>query len=296
MLLAGLRRHAFAGAVGFGGGACVGLVGWGGAQFIIPGMTHPLMGHSQLAATGISLCSLSLSSVTGAARFVMSDSASLLTAATIALPSMATARLVTRLAAKVPDDALQLAFNGLSLLLIPTHLAVQQYARQRHDEASGSTPRRTLTEHVVRGEGLIVEAQASAFSTLSRVRAVDVAFGGLSGAISALMGVGGLPLTMSYLTAFTELPHHLVQGTATLAVAPSALTSALSRIHVVPVATAAAVAAGAMGGAAIGASVALRTSEERLRDLYIVSLVVLGGRSFVRAGHNIRTMRARWRA
>ena len=98
---------------------------------------------------------------------------------------------------------------------------------------------------------------------------------------------------MSYLTAFTSLPHHLVQGTAVLAVAPSVLTSALSRVHVVPPATAAAVAVGAMGGAAAGASCALHTPEERLRDLYMLSLVVLGGRSFVRAGHNLKSIWAR---
>ena len=32
------------------------------------------------------------------------------------------------------------------------------------------------------------------------------------GILSALMGVGGAPLCMSYLTVATDLPHHLVQG------------------------------------------------------------------------------------
>ena len=43
-------------------------------------------------------------------------------------------------------------------------------------------------------------------------------------------------------------------------------------------------------GASAGASVALRTSEERLRQLFMLSLVVLGGRSFVGAVGNLRTM------
>ena len=117
-------------------------------------------------------------------------------------------------------------------------------------------------------------------------------FGCLSVVISAVMGVGGLPLTMSYLTAFTSLPHHDIQGTAVLAVAPSAMTSAISRLHVVPKGTMIAVATGAMAGAMVGASVALRTSEARLRELYMESLVVLGGRSFVSAGINLRNLRA----
>ena len=55
-----------------------------------------------------------------------------------------------------------------------------------------------------------------------------MAFGALSGVLSSLVGVGGLPIAMSYLTVSTDLPHHLVQGTAVLAVAPSVLVSALS--------------------------------------------------------------------
>ena len=170
------------------------------------------------------------------------------------------------------------AFEGL---LIPTHLLVQRYAAQRDAEGS---PRlvRTTSESFQK----MHTWQPSASSTL----AMHSAFGCVSGVISAIMGVGGLPLTMSYLTVCTPLPHHLVQGTAVLAVAPSAITSALSRVSVIPPVSAAAVTAGAMGGAAVGASAALRTPEEQLRQLYIASLVVLGGRSFVRASQNLRSI------
>eukprot|EP00327_Prymnesium_parvum_P012813 CAMPEP_0184402738 /NCGR_PEP_ID=MMETSP0007-20130409/84125_1 /TAXON_ID=97485 /ORGANISM="Prymnesium parvum, Strain Texoma1" /LENGTH=102 /DNA_ID=CAMNT_0026758657 /DNA_START=1 /DNA_END=309 /DNA_ORIENTATION=+ len=99
---------------------------------------------------------------------------------------------------------------------------------------------------------------------------------------------------MSYLTLCADLPHHLMQGTAVLAVAPSIFTSALSRFHAVPVVTAAAVTAGAMTGAVIGASVALRIPEDTLRELFMASLVVLGGRSFIRAGHNIKSLWGNW--
>lgn len=284
--LSGAWRHAYAGAVGFTGGACVGLVGWGGAQFIIPGMTHPLMGLPQLAATGVSLCSLSVSTVMGAAKFVMNDSVNLTMAATIALPSIVTARLGGRLATRMSEDVLQLAFNGASMILIPTHLLVQRHAAQRHADALPRLTRSTSQE--VQRAHALQPLDSSSF-------ALHCAFGCVSGLISAIMGVGGLPLTMSYLTACTPLPHHLVQGTAILAVAPSAITSALTRMSMIPLATAAAVTAGAMGGAVVGASAALRTPEEQLRLLYIASLVVLGGRSFVRASQNLRTIWARQR-
>jgi len=151
---------------------------------------------------------------------------------------------------------------------------------------------------------LLVQSQAVTSSKSSRSRSPQPfdprtqpltavqhgSFGAVSGALAALMGVGGLPIAMSYLTLSTDLPHHVVQGTAVLAVAPSALTSMLSRLHVVPLASAAAVTAGAMTGAGAGVSVALQLSEERLRQLYTISLVVLGGRSALRAGQNLRSL------
>ena len=284
-----LSRYARAGLVGFSGGACVGLVGWGGAQFIIPGMT--MMGHSQLAATGISLCSLSLSTVTGAAKFVASDNACLATAAAMALPSVITARIGTRMAARIPDQTLQLAFNGASLLLIPTHFLVQRNAVKQ----AAALEADAATACPATGDLAPTACPTTAQRPVSLSAAELLShgtFGCLSGVISAVMGVGGLPLTMSYLTAFTSLPHHDIQGTAVLAVAPSAMTSAISRLHVVPKGTMIAVATGAMAGAMVGASVALRTSEARLRELYMASLVVLGGRSFVSAGINLRNLRA----
>ena len=66
------------------------------AQFIVPAMTHPIMGLSQLAATGISLCSLSLGTMAGAANFLMSDSVDVARAAAIALPSIESIKMQWR--------------------------------------------------------------------------------------------------------------------------------------------------------------------------------------------------------
>ena len=254
------------------------------------------MGLSQLAATGVSLCSLSISTVTGSLKFLLSDSASLPIAMAIALPSIVTARLGAKFAARLPDDVLALAFNGASVLLIPTHFLVQRYAARRwsapvdHHHHGQQQPEQQQQQQQPKQQ-----EQPEQQGQLGLRKLSHGAFGCVSGLISAIMGIGGLPLTMSYLTAFSGLPHHLVQGTAQLSVAPSAITSAVSRLHVVPAATAAAVSAGAMGGAALGASIALRTSEERLRALYMLSLVVLGGRSVVAAAHNLRSILARRR-
>lgn len=309
--LRGAWRHAYSSAVGFCGGACVGLVGWGGAQFIIPGMTHPVMGLSQLAATGVSLCSLSMSTVSGALKFWNDSSVSVATAVAIAVPSIFTARIGARLAARLPDDVLQLTFNSASVILIPTHLLVQRNAARRwganditvdtatsrpgapttlrSDAGAADVDQQQLGSHILECE----RTQPQPEGMNAALAVGHCAFGCVSGVVSAVIGIGGLPLTMSYLTAVAEMPHHLVQGTTQLAVAPSAITSALSRVHVIPAGSAVAVTLGAMGGATVGASLALRTSEERLRELYMLSLVVLGGRSVVAAGRNLRTIWSR---
>jgi uncharacterized membrane protein YfcA len=107
------------------------------------------------------------------------------------------------------------------------------------------------------------------------------------------MGVGGLPLTVTYLTVFhPELPHHIVQGTAMVSMIPSIITSAVSYAasgHT-PLAIAGALTCGSSAGALFGASVALRLSDETLRSVYMASLVVLGGRSLVAACRNVRVM------
>ena len=59
----------------------------------------------------------------------------------------------------------------------------------------------------------------------------------------------GLPLMMSYLTVYTDLPYHEIQGTAMVALIPSILVSAVaSRMSAIPPSITACVAVGVFGG------------------------------------------------
>ena len=278
-MLTGPARYAAGAGIGLAAGATLGIVGWGGAQVIQPTLTHPLLGLSQLAAGGVSLASLSVAVCAGASRFVLSDNASMHLAAAVALPSMCGAALGNRLATRMSSAALALVFNGGSVLLLPTHLAVQHWKQRREEEEE-----RVVAASAAHGEAAEAEELAGC-GKLAR----HALFGGVAGVLSALMGVGGLPLTMTYLTVATELPHHLVMGTAMCAVAPSVLTSALVRARGghTPLAMAAAVTVGSVTGSGLGAEFALSLTEERLRLLYMLSLILLGGRSFLAAGRNI---------
>ena len=299
MNLQGGGRYLTAGVIGFGAGSCLGLVGWGGAQIIIPSLTG--LGMSQLAASSTSLASLGCSVITGAGQFVLEDKADLSVAAAIALPSMLGARLGSLLAARLLGEVHALIFNGMSVILLPTHFLVQR-RRQQLDEAAAAAKSTTESSDTVCEEQNAAAAVRET-TTFGRedMRALTShsAFGLFSGILSALMGVGGLPITMSYLTlCVPELPHHLVQGTAMVSVAPAVVVSSASHAFAghTPLGIAACVTCGGITGSVVGAQAALRLEEVQLRQLYMLSLLVLGGRSFIGAGLNIhRLMRARSR-
>ena len=126
-MLAGLtglpsRKLLSTAAAGFGGGACIGLVGWGGTQFIVPSLTHPAIALSQVAAAGTSLCSMSTSAVMSGSTMLMNGAADLPTTAAIALPAIASARYGVRVAKRLPNDVHALIFNGFNAVMLPTHV------------------------------------------------------------------------------------------------------------------------------------------------------------------------------
>ena len=141
----GSARFASASFIGFCAGSTLGLVGWGGAQVIIPCLTSPWMGLSQIAATGTSLTSLSVAATVGSGQFLYHDSAHVATALCISLPSIVAARFGSRLAGKLNSEVHALIFNGLSVILIPTHLVVQQWRQKQQPADSKVLQTLTLT-------------------------------------------------------------------------------------------------------------------------------------------------------
>lgn len=300
--LIGAARYASSSLIGFCAGTTLGLVGWGGAQVIIPSLTSPWMGLSQLAATGTSLTSLSVAATVGAGQFLYHDSAHLTTALCISLPSIVAARFGSRLAGKISSEVHALIFNGLSVVLIPTHFVVQQWRQNQKADPKALSDMNTSVDDARKAERAARQPASLSVSTPftlppPEVMAKHAGFGAVCGMLSALMGVGGLPLTISYLTlSLPEMPHHIVQGTAMCSVLPSVLTSAYiqGKAGHTPLSLAAAVCCGSVLGSSFGARVALALEEEQLRNFFIASLVILGGRSFLAANMNIfRIVQAR---
>ena len=292
------------------------IVGWGGAQILIPAMTLPLplANYSQLAATGISLSSLSFSSVSASYKFLCEDKVVVPIAMSIGLPAVISARFGTvYLAQKLSSNALALFFNAFSVILIPTHFWIQQRADTRRTKQQQQQQKQQQTKpHIENAEGRNSTTVNKTINnnTLSTIDDDDtmttwfsqqkvpadvyqhISFGLFLGTISSLMGVGGLPFAMSYVTEFCHdsMPpnHQYVQGTAVCAVVPSVLMSALSRIRAVPLLTAGCVATGATLGSSLGAGIALQLDPVTLHHLFMGSLLLFGGRSTIGAIRNLQ--------
>jgi len=312
-----LQRHLYSLTVGSAAGATVGLVGWGGAQIIIPAMawSHPnYAGLSQLAATGVSLTSLSVSTLSSGWEYWREGNVNVPLAAVIGASSTLSALWGTRLAQRLSGPALALVFDGLSVFMIPTHYWIQCRAEERKSpssaagqsslgmSSSATSSKERAQSAITAGADTCAEPVSASRKSCTPDRPTlfgipttiagapilqHVMFGALSGVVSALMGVGGLPLTVSYITVAARLEHHLVQGTAICAVVPAVTMSALSRMSVVPPMTAMVVSVGAATGGYIGAKGALYLTEDTLRHLYMGSLVIFGGRAVFGAGKNI---------
>ncbi|CAB9523244.1 Sulfite exporter TauE/SafE [Seminavis robusta] len=306
-----LPRHLYAFGTGVAAGGVVGTVGWGGAQVLIPSLTaNPLSlaGYTQLTATGISLTSLSTSVMTGGYKFWNSDHVNVPVALMVGIPAVLSARVGTLWAKKLSGDALALIFNSCSIVLLPTHFWIQERAKKRRQqqliqEEDNKPPQESTTTITTKtndppnvvydntNDLLLKQSQQQQQSDYHYEKFLHFAsFGLFQGILSSVMGVGGLPLSMSYLTEMTTLDHHTVQGTAMCAVIPSILTSAVSRMHAIPLVTAGVVCGGAILGGYGGAQLALALDSEQLRQLYMTSLVLFGGRSMLGAAANLRRL------
>lgn len=176
--------------------------GWGGAQIIKPSLTG-LLSLSQIAANGASLASLSVAGTVGATKFLLEERVDLLIAASIAVPSVLSARAGVVLAQRLSSEVLALIFNGMSVILIPTHFFVQQYREQNpHQKTTAYVA--ALNSESKQGESTVVSASSPHPPSPKYMQ--HAAYGVCAGMLSALMGVGGAPLTMSYVST----PHHWI--------------------------------------------------------------------------------------
>jgi hypothetical protein len=150
------------------------------------------MGLSQLSANGTSLASMSVAGTVSAGKFLFENQADLLIAASIVMPSVLGARIGVKIAQRLSSEVLALIYNGMSVVLIPTHFMVQKYREQN--------PPSVKTISTVANRSFSSLTRDSIGQLLTPPYLQHAAFGVCAGILSALMGVGGAPLTMSYVS------------------------------------------------------------------------------------------------
>lgn len=136
----------------------------------------------------------------GATKFLMEDRVDLLIAASIAVPSILSARAGVVLAQRLSSEVLALIFNGMSVILIPTHFLVQKYREQNPHQKAIESASETGTETAVVSVTSLSTLSLSSLSPPPPIYFQHATFGLCAGILSALMGVGGAPLTMSYVS------------------------------------------------------------------------------------------------
>lgn len=109
--------------------------------------------------------------------------------------------------------------------------------------------------------------------------------GVLVGILSALFGVGGGILMVPFMVLALDKGQHLSEGTSLLVIVPTAAVGVLmhNKGNFVSFRTGALLAAGGMGGAYLGAALALRLPAETLRMMFGILMAFVGIRT-VRRG------------
>jgi len=255
------RAAALGGVAGFG----TGLLGWGAAQLVVPGLASASIGGSALAAAGGSSVALCGIATVSAVKLGSDGAVDLALAAAVGVPAMLMAPLGARAAARVASSTLTTGFNALTLVLVPLQAHVMLARIRGHDTAPGAD------EGAKQRSG--GPAQHSGFGTV-------LGFG------CGVLGVGGLPFIITYLTAATDASHATIIGTTFAAAAPTVAASALSHIAAghVPRALLLPLVGSAAAGACAGSSLALHVPDHVLQTMFVASLGAAG----VRAGLALR--------
>lgn len=117
------------------------------------------------------------------------------------------------------------------------------------------------------------------------------AAGVLVGILSALFGVGGGILMVPFMVLVLDKGQHLSEGTSLLVIVPTAVVGVLmhNRGNFVSFRAAALLAGGGMGGAYLGAALALKLPAETLQVMFGILMALVGIRTLRRGVTQMRS-------
>jgi len=282
--------------VGLASGVVQGGVGIGGSIVMVTSLGWT--GLAQLNATATSLVAQTFGNFSAAATFLDGGAVDLPLALFLTAPAVLSVNVGARLASRMKELHLKLAFTGMLCVLAPV-LGFRALQGELHSSkaepgaegeagvALGAAAEAGGAAAVapaacgLRCEGVRARAEADLarllFAPAELLGHVCVGVG--YGCVTGLLGVGATPLLVSYLSLATEHPQKRVLGTAMAAVLPTFAVGALThwRLGNVRIAMVPLLCAGTMVGGAVGARAALQAEDLTLRKLFAAFLVVSGG-------------------
>jgi uncharacterized membrane protein YfcA len=229
--------------IGFGSGVASGAFGIGGALLSTPGIRW-FLNAPPLIAVGTTLPVIIPTAITGVWTYIREDLVEVRTAVTMASAGVVFAVLGAITTQFVPGEALLVATAVLIFFL-----AIRMIPKQ-------------AAEHPARWQRKL--------STLLLV-------GAASGFVSGLLGVGGGVIVVPVLTVLLRFPVKTALGTSLAVVAAQAIPGTITHALLghIDWGIAAGLIIGVVPGARIGSSLAIKTTDARLRVVVGVAMAVL---------------------
>jgi uncharacterized protein len=261
-------------------GAFGALLGLGGGILIVPLLTLGF-GVPFTTAVGTSLLAVITTSCAGAAAYLRRGTANLPLAMTLELATALGALAGGLIAFALPDRVLYAAFAAML-----AYVAVSM-VRGRGPAAEGPVVAATSESGVSarRAPGTMTSTVSGDDYTVRRLPA-GLAFGGLGGVTSALLGVGGGTVLVPAMHLLMGVPLRVATATSTLMIGVTASTSAvlyLLRGAIDPL-VAGPVVLGVVGGAIAASRLAPRVPLHLLRVLFVAVLAYVALEMAARAG------------
>ncbi len=242
-------------AIGLAAGLFGGLVGLGGGVIMVPLMVGAL-GLAQHRAHGTSLVAVVFTGFAGAIAYAMQGSIDVWAGVLLALSAIVTARFGAIYANGLPEWKLKRAF-GAFIIVISVLLLLKPY----------------------------VPPLGLAQELWGRV-AVLLLTGGVTGFLSAMMGVGGGTVMVPSMVLLLGMTQHLAQGSALLAMVPASFVGAYThyRLGNVERSILPGLILGVFIGSYSGGSLAHLFPDAELRAIFAVVLIATGVR-YLRSGN-----------
>jgi hypothetical protein len=257
-----------------------GMLGMAGGIFIVPILT--LFGHIEIhTAIGASIVSVIACSCGGAAQFLRHGLTNVRLAIVLEMATTAGALTGVLLSGIIPVSWLYVLFAVILFLSAQQMLSRRREVAALAEGDGDSTWASVLRLHSAYPDRAL--GRDVPYSVRRLPLGMMLMYG--AGLISALLGIGSGVLKIPAMDTALRLPIKVSSATSNFMIGVTASASAgayFLRGHVVT-AIAGPVALGAVVGAVVGGRILLVTSNERLRLLFVVVLILLGAQMVLTA-------------